>query len=129
MASPRSRRSTITPFRFTTIGPDPSLWLKLADVAIMSRAWAAQHRVTKPADYSRAREETYASRHANGTGPFMLEEFEPHSCWVMVRNPAWWGAADHPHNIDRIVHIRKDDPESVAALLEGQIDLLQAVPY
>jgi peptide/nickel transport system substrate-binding protein len=50
--------------RFTTAGPDPSLWLKLAEVAIMSKAWAEQHGVTKPADYMRAREETYASRQA-----------------------------------------------------------------
>jgi peptide/nickel transport system substrate-binding protein len=115
--------------RFRTAGPDPGLWLKLADVAIMSKAWAEQHGVTTPADYKRAREETYASRHASGTGPFMLEEFEPHGRWVMVRNPAWWGAADHPHDIDRIVHIWKDDPDNVAALLEGEIDLLQVPPY
>ena len=116
--------------RITTTGPDPSLWLKLADVAIMSKAWAEQHGVTMPADYNRAREETYASRHANGTGPFMLEEFEPHGRWVMVRNPDWWGTADYPHNIDRVVHILKeDDAENVAALLEGEIDLLQAPPY
>jgi peptide/nickel transport system substrate-binding protein len=116
--------------RFTTTGPDPALWLKLAEVAIMSKAWAQEHNVTKPADFVRARqEETYASRHANGTGPFMLEEFEPYGNWIIVRNPAWWGAADHPHNIDRIHHIWKDDPENVAALLDGEIDLLQAVPY
>jgi peptide/nickel transport system substrate-binding protein len=115
--------------RFTTAGPDPSLWLKLAEIAIISKAWATQHGVTRPADFNGAREEAYASRHANGTGPFMLEEFEPHGNWIMVRNPAWWGAADHPHNIDRIVHILKPDPENVAALLEGEIDLLQEVPY
>ena len=64
--------------RITTAVPDPSLWLKLAEVAIMSKAWAREHEVTKPADFVRAREETYASRHANGTGPFMVEAFEPH---------------------------------------------------
>jgi peptide/nickel transport system substrate-binding protein len=69
--------------RFTTSGPDPSLWLKLADVAIMSKAWAEQHEVTTPAAYNKAREETYASRHANGTGPFVLEQFEPYG-----RDPA-----------------------------------------
>jgi hypothetical protein len=31
----------------TTTGPDPLLWLKLADVAIMSKAWAEEHNVTK----------------------------------------------------------------------------------
>ena len=116
--------------RITTAGPDPSLWLKLAEVAIMSKAWAEQHGVTRPADYLRAREETYASRHANGTGPFMLELFEPRGRWVMVRNPAWWGTAEYPHNIDRVVHTRKEgDAENVAALLEGEIDLLQTPPY
>ena len=59
--------------RITTTAPDPSLWLKLADVAIMSKAWAQAHDVTTPADFVGAREETYASRHANGTGPFVLE--------------------------------------------------------
>ena len=95
----------------------------------MSRAWAEAHDVTTPADFVGAREETYASRHANGTGPFVLESFEPRGGWVMVRNPDWWGTADYPHNIDRIVHVPKADPENVAALLDGEIDLLQTVPY
>jgi peptide/nickel transport system substrate-binding protein len=116
--------------RFTTTGPDPSLWLKLADVAIMSKVWAEEHGVTRPADYNRAREETYASRHANGTGPFMVEAFEPRSDYALVRNPAWWGTAEYPHNIDRVVHTRKEgDAENVAALLGGEIDLLQGPPY
>jgi peptide/nickel transport system substrate-binding protein len=92
--------------RFTTTGPDPALWLKLAEVAIMSKAWARKHGVERPADYLRTREETYASRHANGTGPFMVESFEPRGDWGLVRNPTWWGTAEHPHNVDRVVHIQ-----------------------
>jgi peptide/nickel transport system substrate-binding protein len=115
--------------RFTTAAPDPSLWLKLAEVAIMSRAWAEQHGVTIPADFN-TREEPYASRHANGTGPFMVEAFEPRGDWVLVRNPDWWGSAEYPHNIDRVVHARKaSDAENVAALIAGEIDLLQTPPY
>jgi peptide/nickel transport system substrate-binding protein len=116
--------------RITTAAPDPSLWLKLADVAMMSRAWAEQHDVTAPADYNRARKENYASHHANGTGPFMVEAFEPRGRYVLVRNPAWWGRTEYPHNIDRIVHTWKDgDAENVAALLEGEIDLLLGPLY
>jgi peptide/nickel transport system substrate-binding protein len=115
--------------RITTTGPDPSLWLKLADVAIMSKIWAEEHDVTRPADFVVAREETYASRHANGTGPFVLESFEPRGGWVMLRNPDWWGTAEYPHNIDRVVHVAKADPENVTALLDGEIDLLQQPPY
>jgi peptide/nickel transport system substrate-binding protein len=115
--------------RFTTAAPDPSLWLKLADVAIMPKSWAEAHGVTEPADFVGARQETYATRHADGTGPFVLESFEPRGGWVMVRNPDWWGTAEYPHNIDRVVHVGKRDPENVAALLEGELDLIQGVPY
>jgi peptide/nickel transport system substrate-binding protein len=115
--------------RITTRGPDPSLWLKLADVSIMSKAWAQAHGVAKLADFVGAREETFASRHANGTGPFMLESFEPRGGWVMVRNPDWWGTREYPHNVDRVVHVAKADPENVAALLDGELDLLQIPPY
>ena len=59
----------------------------------------------------------------------MLQSFEPHGGWVMVRNPDWWGTAAFPHNIDRVVHLAKADPENVRALLGGEIDLLQTVPY
>jgi peptide/nickel transport system substrate-binding protein len=115
--------------RIATTAPDPSLWLKLADVAMMSKAWAEAHDVMKPTDFVGAREETYASRHTNGTGPFVLEAFEPRGGWVMVRNSDWWGTAEYPHNIDRVVHVAKADPENVAALLDGDIDLLQIPPY
>ena len=48
----------------------------------------------------------------------------------MARNPAWWGTAEYPHNIDRVVHVRKEgDAANVAALVEGKIDLLQGPPY
>ena len=68
-------------------------------------------------------------RHANGTGPFTLEEFEPHGRWMMVRNPNWWGTTEYAHNIDRIVHTYKSDEEHLAALLGGEIDLLVAPVY
>jgi peptide/nickel transport system substrate-binding protein len=47
----------------------------------------------------------------------------------MVRNPDWWGKADYPHNVDRIVHTRKNQAAEVDALLKGEIDLLQTMPY
>jgi peptide/nickel transport system substrate-binding protein len=71
-----------------------------------------------------------ASRHGNGTGPFMRDEFEPDGRWVMIRNSTWWGTAEYPHNIDRVVHVRKEsDAANVAGLLEGEIDLLQCPSY
>jgi peptide/nickel transport system substrate-binding protein len=110
--------------QITTTAPDPLLWMRLSAVLIMSKAWAEAHDVRVPANVH-AGEETFASRHANGTGPFMLEEFEPHGRWVIARNSGWWGTADFPHNIDRIVHTWKDAAENLTGLLDGEIDLLQ----
>ena len=35
---------------------------------MMSKAWADKHNVVKPQDFKN-KEETYAARNANGTGP------------------------------------------------------------
>jgi peptide/nickel transport system substrate-binding protein len=106
-----------------TAAPDPLLWMRLSFVAIMSKAWGDSHDVRVPANMA-AGAETYASRHANGTGPFVLKEFEPHGRWVMVHNPDWWGESEDKPNIDRIVHTWNDDAANLAALLKGEIDLL-----
>jgi peptide/nickel transport system substrate-binding protein len=111
----------------TTTAPDPLLWMRLGFVAIMSKSWCETHKIKSPAE--RYGEETYASRHANGTGPFVLEEFEPHGRWVMVRNPNWWGRADNSIDIDRIVHTWMSDEDNLAALLDGQIDMLHSPLY
>ena len=115
--------------RFTTDGPDPLLWAHLARIRILSKGWAERHAVTVPADF-RAGEITYASQHANGTGAFILEEFDRTGRIVMVRNPDWWGLESYPHNVDRIerIHVASIE-EGVQALLDGKIDFLQEVPY
>jgi peptide/nickel transport system substrate-binding protein len=114
--------------QITTAAPDPLLWMRLSSVAIMSKAWAEKHNVRVPTGLGTG-EETFASRHANGTGPFVLEEFEPQGRWVLIRNPSWWREAEYAHNIDRIVHTYKSDEENLAALLDGEIDLLQQPIY
>ena len=47
-----------------------------APIYIMSKRWAEAHDAPLPVDVN-AGEENFASRHANGTGPFILKEFEP----------------------------------------------------
>jgi peptide/nickel transport system substrate-binding protein len=95
----------------------------------MSKAWAEAHGVTRAGDF-KAGEETYASRHANGTGPFMLEEFQPGGPAAMRRNPNWWGYERYPVNVDRIEYTPIPDAERrLAALLEGKINLLIDPPF
>jgi peptide/nickel transport system substrate-binding protein len=78
--------------RIRTAAPSPDLPTRLPHVFIMSKRWAEQHSVTITAPYDDP-EVTYAERHADGTGPFRLESFEPGVGSVMTRNPTWWGRA------------------------------------
>jgi peptide/nickel transport system substrate-binding protein len=115
--------------RIRTKFPDPQLDLKLSSICIMSKSWAEAHDARVPVNVS-AGEENYASRHANGTGPFILKEFEPNGRVVMARNPNWWGLERYPHNIDRIEFTPIADPqERLAALLRGDLDLLTDPPF
>jgi peptide/nickel transport system substrate-binding protein len=112
-----------------TTGPNPILPQQINDIFVMSRAWAEEHGVTQPQDTAIA-EETYAVRHTNGTGPFILELREPDVRTVMVRNPDWWGLNEpDPHNIDRIVFTPVSNAATrVAALLSGELDFVLDTP-
>jgi len=60
--------------------------MEVRAIAIMSRDWAEQHEVLT-VERSDAAQETYASRHANGTGPFRLVAIEPRKTYALERNP------------------------------------------
>jgi peptide/nickel transport system substrate-binding protein len=114
--------------RFTAAVSSPTPWEDLASLHILSKAWAEHHGAALPSQLGDDKWD-YIETHANGTGPFMLAEFEPGQRTVLVRNPNWWGLAQHPHNLDRIVQTRVDDPARGAQLLfAGEIDVLQSPP-
>jgi peptide/nickel transport system substrate-binding protein len=114
--------------RIRTAAPTLDLPMLLWQVFIMSKPWAERHGAVMPAPFDDA-EVTYAERHANGTGPFRLESFEPGIGSVMIRNPNWWGLGQNPHNIDRIEHAGiADRMQGLAALQAGEIDFLHDPP-
>jgi peptide/nickel transport system substrate-binding protein len=114
--------------RFTAATATPIPWEDLSWLYIMSKVWAERHGAALPSQLGDDRWD-YVEMHANGTGPFMLEEFEPGERTVLVRNADWWGLAQRPHNLDRIVQTRVDDPARGAELLLArEIDLLQSPP-
>jgi ABC-type transport system substrate-binding protein len=115
--------------RFTAATANPIPWEDLGPpLAIMSKAWAKRHGAELPSQLGDERWD-YAETHANGTGLFMLEQLEPGERMVLVRNPNWWGLAQHPHNIERIVQTRVNGPARGAELLlAGEIDVLQSPP-
>ena len=92
---------------------------------MMSKAWCTKHNVTKPQDYKN-KEETFASRNANGTGPFILRSREADVKTVAVLNSNWWGKRDG--NVTEIVYQPiKSDATRLAALHLGR-DRLRARP-
>jgi peptide/nickel transport system substrate-binding protein len=111
-----------------TDGPDPILPYSLPTWAIMSKKWCEQHNTTRAADLTK-NEENYATRNANGTGPFKLKERQPDVRTVLVKNLDWWGRDSEPVDIDEVVFNRiESDPTRVAALLSGELDMIYTVP-
>ena len=114
--------------RFTAATSSPTPWEDVGWLPIMSKSWAERHDARLPSQVGDASWD-YAETHANGTGPFMPEDFEPDERTVLVRNADWWGLAQHPHNIDRIVQTLVNDPaEGAQQLFASEIDLLQRPP-
>ena len=116
--------------RITTTAPDPLLWMRLSNVAIMSEGMGSGAR--RPHSDDRRRRAKRPSPRATPTapGPFILEEFEPHGRWVDGPQSELVGH----RGIRRTTSIAsftptKSDEENLAALLDGEIDLLVAPLY
>jgi len=104
-----------------TSQPTPILPRAFTNSRIMSKAWCIAHHVEKPLDF-KAKEETYASRHANGTGPFMLKSWEPDVKTVLTANPSYWGRHGNVTEADYLVI--SQDATRLAGLVSGDIDFV-----
>ena len=110
--------------------PSPVLLDNINTIRIVSRAWCEKHGALKPQDFKTG-EETYASRAANGTGPYTLVKREQEIATVLRKNPAWWGLADQRFegNVDEVVYRPiKSDATRMAALVSGELDLVLDPP-
>jgi peptide/nickel transport system substrate-binding protein len=106
--------------------PVPILLRNIIDFRIMSRGWAGKNKSEKVQDY-KAREDTFASRNTNGTGPYIINGWSPDQRIVMSDNTKWWGKKDG--NVDRVSYTPiKADATRVAALLSGEIDMVTDLP-
>jgi len=111
-----------------TDGPNPILPNYLVTIFMMSEKWCKKHGVEVPQDRS-AQEETYAVRHAIGTGPFKMILREPDVRTVLEKNEDWWGLKEYPTNVDEIIFTPiANQATRVAALLSGEIDFLLDPP-
>jgi peptide/nickel transport system substrate-binding protein len=109
-----------------TEGPAPVLIGQLTEIRIMSKSWCTKNNVVKPQDYKN-KEETYSSRNANGTGPFIVKSREADVKTVAVLNSNYWGKREG--NVTEIVYQPiKSDGTRLAALISGEIDFVLDPP-
>ena len=104
-----------------TAQANPTLPLSLTNLRMMSRAWCIAHHVEKPQDY-KGKEETYAARNANGTGPYRLVSWEPDIKTVLAANPGYWGR--HGNVTEAQYLVVSTAATRVSALISGEIDLV-----
>ena len=94
---------------------------------IVSHIWAEKNNAVEPADNRRTGKENFATRHANGTGPFKVVSYGADGSIEMVPNDKWWDKKEH--NLTRVVLTPiGSDATRVAALLSGQVDLIAPLP-
>lgn len=106
-------------------GPAPLYVQNLTNTFIMSRAWAEANGVVEPQDYAGG-EENFAVRNTNGTGPYVMVEREPEVRTVLRVFEGHW---DDAPQVTEIIYTPISEPATrVAALLSGEVDLVQDVP-
>jgi peptide/nickel transport system substrate-binding protein len=126
-----ARKVDASTIEILTAQADAVLPQKLQYVAMMSKAWCEKHGVTKPQDYN-AKQETYAVRNANGTGPFMLVRYEADVRTTLAANPQWWGrgTTHGGGNLDEVhLQVIQNDASRMAALRSGQVDFVIDPPF
>jgi len=111
---------------FILSGPVPILLRNIVDFRIMSKSWAEKNRSQNVQDYAK-KEETYASRNTNGTGPYLIKGWAPDKEIVFTQHKGWWGKLDG--NVTDVVYNPvKSDATRVSALLAGDVDLVTDLP-
>ena len=110
-----------------TKGPNPLLPSYLTGILIMSKSWSEANGAGTVQDY-KEKKDNHAVRNANGTGAYTLVSREQDVKTVMKKNDGYWDKTVK-HGITEITYlIIKSDATRVAALLSGEVDLVQDMP-
>ncbi|GGJ23614.1 ABC transporter substrate-binding protein [Neoroseomonas lacus] len=115
-------------FDIVTRAPNPVLLAEICNFYIMNKAWSEAHQATSPyTPTRRAGTENFATRHANGTGPYRLVSYEAGQQVKLERHARWW---DHATNDLTEVTFAPigSDATRLAALLSGDVDLINPIP-
>ncbi|MDP5216233.1 ABC transporter substrate-binding protein [Ruegeria sp. 2205SS24-7] len=111
-----------------TDGPNPIMPNNLTNMFMMDKGWAEANNAVKVQDYEGG-EDTFAAKNANGTGPYKLVSREPDVKTVLAANENYWGKNEFPLEVTEIIYTPIQNPATrVAALLSGEVDIIQDVP-
>ncbi|GHD22099.1 ABC transporter substrate-binding protein [Tianweitania populi] len=101
--------------RITTKGPTPLLLNNLSRIAIL------------PAEFGETpTEQMNQGKGVVGTGPFKFVSWTPDSVITLERNPDYWGGAT---DWDKVTfRIFKNNSARVAAILSGDVDMIENIP-
>jgi peptide/nickel transport system substrate-binding protein len=111
---------------FVLTSPNPILITQWDGWYIMDKKWCEDNNAVAPTPAS-ATSPSFASLHANGTGAFMIESHQPGVKTVFKANPNWWRKPEH--NLKEIIFTPiGSDATRVAALLSGEVDVIEPVP-
>jgi len=92
----------------------------------MSKKWCETNQAATPVDRRKGIENA-ASFRANGTGPFRVRERQPNVRTVFTRNGNYWGKVES--NATEVIYTPVgNDATRVAALLSGEVDVMEPVP-
>lgn len=106
--------------------PFPILPDVISLVYMMSKKWCETNQATRPVDRRKGIENA-ASFRANGTGPYRVRERQPNVRTTFVRNGTYWGKIDG--NVQEVIYTPiGNDATRVAALLSGEVDVMEPVP-
>jgi peptide/nickel transport system substrate-binding protein len=106
--------------------PNPILTAQWDTWYIMSKKWAEANGSAGPTPAA-ATTPSHASLNANGTGPFRIESHQPGVKTVFKPNAGWWNKPEH--NLTEIIFTPiPNDSTRVAALLSGEVDVIEPVP-
>jgi peptide/nickel transport system substrate-binding protein len=111
---------------FILTKPNPILNSQWDTWYIMDKKWAEENNAAAPTPAA-ATSPTYASLHENGTGAFTVESHQPGVKTVFKVNPNWWRKPEH--NLKEIIFTPiASEATRVAALLSGEVDIIEPVP-
>ncbi len=106
-----------------TEGPNPIFVDGIANWMMMDAGWAEANDALRPS----IEQGNYATLNTNGTGPYRITERQPGLKTVLEAYEGWWG--EDRGNVTTATYTPvQNAATAVAALLSGELDLIEPVP-